>query len=67
MSLHNIRGQQQAAADVLTDLAGHIVPLYAVDRGIFIEFSCLTSSLLHSIRLKIWLSVVLDWRTRFRV
>ena len=36
VSLHNIRGQQQAAADVLTDLAGHIVPLYAVDRGIFI-------------------------------
>ena len=35
--------------------------------GFLLEFSCLASSLLHSIRLRILSSVVLDLRTRERV
>ena len=36
VGLHNIRGQEKAAGDVPADLAGHIVPLDGVHRGVFV-------------------------------
>ena len=34
--LHDVGGQQQTLGQILADLSGHVVALYAVDRGIFI-------------------------------
>ena len=36
MGLHDIRRKQNTAGDILTDLACHIVALYAVDSGVLI-------------------------------
>ena len=36
VSLHNILGQQNALGDVLRHLAGHIVPLHAVNGGVLV-------------------------------
>ena len=38
VSLHNILGQQNALGDVLRHLAGHIVPLHAVNGGVLVGF-----------------------------
>ena len=36
VGFYNVRGQQQTVGDIPADLAGHIVPLDGVDRGVFV-------------------------------
>ncbi len=37
VGIHNLLGQQNTAGDILADLAGHIIALYAVDRGVLVR------------------------------
>ena len=58
--LNDILGQQHTLSEILGNLSGHVVTLGGVHHGVLVGVLCLASSLLHSIRLKILSSVVLD-------
>ena len=66
--IHDFLGQEQTARQVAAHFASHVVPLGTLlTTGSLLAFSCLTSSLLHSIRDRIRSSVVLALRTRERL
>ena len=65
VGLHYLGGEQLAHREVLGDLAGHVVALTETTVGFLLEFSCLTSSLLHSMSARILSSVVFLWRFWF--
>ena len=66
VSLHDVLGKEHPLGQVLADLPGHVSLCTLLTVGFLLEFSCFTSSLLHSIRDRMRLSVVLALRIRER-